>query len=106
MPVTERTQATIDAMNTTDWRGLLSSQQDTINRLNEENGALTVALSELKRRQELIWADKEILGTFGKTELERYAQMSPPEMFSRLLRMEQQMAQWEKSPNTNSTWGE
>lgn len=33
MPVVQRTQATIDAMNTTDWRGTLASQQDTIARL-------------------------------------------------------------------------
>jgi len=43
---------------------------------------------ELNQRQQLIWADGKIIKEFGIAEFERYSQMSPPEMFRRLLEAE------------------
>jgi hypothetical protein len=39
----------------------------------------------LKKRNDLVFADSEILEQFGEKELERYAQTSPAQMFQELL---------------------
>ncbi len=42
-------------------------------------------IKTLQDRNNLVFADDEILAEFGMTELERYAQTSPAEMFRQLL---------------------
>lgn len=51
------------------------------------------------KRNELVFADSEILEEFGETQLERYAQTSPPEMFQQLLRLEAML----EKPETERT---
>jgi predicted RNase H-like nuclease (RuvC/YqgF family) len=66
------------------------SMQAIINDLNAE-------IEELKKRNELVWADGEILATWGEMALDRYAQMSPPEMFAEILRLERKVARLESA---------
>ena len=48
------------------------------------------------KRNELVFADSEILDEFGEQELERYAQTSPTEMFQQLLRLEAMLEKQEE----------